>query len=262
MSTLIKIVCFDINSDYEEDFNKSIGENISALENPMRILNEFQEIHLFLESEKIRKSSSEVKYTFKINLSEKTEIIIEFVVLNDLSFIHDASLDADAYLVFTNLEKENTTEQLEKIIKYILESCSLKIKTYLVGIYRENNLPSLNKESLESYFKEENLIYEYYQLKYMKDNNKEENDEFNHDCIYNHKYKIINIKEKGISEKERKNNAKKNESNNFFDIIEMILIQIYESKMNVELEIEENNDTLKLNEKERNFNSESNCLII
>ena len=171
MASTICVVCFDINSGYEEDVNKPLSENLSILENPLRIINEFLDIHLFLESEKIQISSSEIKYSFNFNFSEENEIFFEIIVLNDLSYIHDISLKADAYLVFTNLEKENTTEQLEKIIKYILESCSLDIKTYLVGMYKDKVLPNLNKEALENYFEEEKLNCEYYQIK-CEDNKK------------------------------------------------------------------------------------------
>ena len=38
MPSKITIVCFDINSCYDEDLNLSLGENIIALESPLRIL--------------------------------------------------------------------------------------------------------------------------------------------------------------------------------------------------------------------------------
>ena len=266
MTSNIRIICFDINSGYDEDFNKSLGENILALENPLRILNEFLEIHLFLESEKIRKSSSEIKYTFKFNFSEKNEIIFEIIVLNDLSFIHDISLDADAYLVFTNLENENTIIQLEKIIKYILESCSLEIKTYLVGIYKDKILSSLNKEILESYFEEEKLNCEYYQIKYRNNKNENENN-YNHLCIYECKYKIINKSERRYSqkekEKERKNSInKKNELKNLIDVVENILIQIYEMKNNVIFETKINKKIDKERSDSDSGISRGNCIVI
>ena len=262
MSSTIKIVCFDINSGYDENINKSLGENILALENPLRILNEFLEIHLFIESEKIRKSSSEIKYTFKFNL-EKKEIIFEIIVLNDLSFIHDISLDADAYLVFMNLENENTIEQLEKIIKYILESCSLEIKSFLVGIYKDKILPSLNKEALEGLFEEENLNYEYYQIKYGKNDNDDNDNNYNHDCIYEYNYRIINKEERRNSKKEKerkKSLTKTKELNNLIDTIEIILIYIYEAKNNVIFESKKNKS---IDEESSTScgNSRSNCIL-
>ena len=262
MSSTIRIVCFDINSGYDENINKSLGENILALENPLRILNEFLEIHLFIESEKIRKSSSEIKYTFKFSL-EKKEIIFEIIVLNDLSFIHDISLDADAYLVFMNLENENTIEQLEKIIKYILESCSLEIKSFLVGIYKDKILPSLNKETLEGLFEEENLNYEYYQIKNDKKDNDDNDNNYNHDCIYEYNYRIINKEERRNSKKEKerkKSLTKTKELNNLIDTIEIILIHIYEAKNNVIFESKKN----KIIDEESSTsygNSRSNCIL-
>ena len=254
MSSTISVVCFDINSGYEENVSKPLSENLSILENPLRIINEFLDIHLFLESEKIAKSSSEIKYSFNFNFSEENEIFFEIIVLNDLSYIHDISLNADAYLLFINLEKENTTEQLEKIIKYILESCSMEIKTYLVGMYKDKILPFLNKETLENYFEEEKLNCEYYQIKC--DDNKN-NNEYNHACMYHYNT------DKNIN-KERKNSFKKKELNNLIDIIELILIQIYEKKMNVTYEPQKNifkNYNSKQDYSKRNCNSGGNCII-
>ena len=255
MSKTILVVCFDINSGYEEDNNNPLSENLSILENPLRIINEYLDIHLFLESEKIQKSSSEIKYSFNFNFSEDNEIFYQIIVLNDLSYIHEISLKADAYLVFSNLEKEYTTEQLEKIIKYILESCSMDIKTYLVGMYKDKILPTLNKETLENYFEEEKLNCEYYQIK-CEDNIK--NNEYNHVCMYQYKTNK-NIKN------ERKNSFKKKELNNLIDIIELILIQIYETKMNVVYEPKKNifkNYNSQKDHSTSNCNSGTNCIIL
>ena len=48
MSSKIIIVCFDINDENKKDSK----ENILELESPLRIFDEFQDIHLFFDSEK------------------------------------------------------------------------------------------------------------------------------------------------------------------------------------------------------------------
>lgn len=256
MSSKITIVCFDINSGFEEDFDQSLGENILSLESPLRILDEFIETHLFLESEKIKKDSSEMKYSIGFNFSKNNHIKFDIIVLNDLSFIHDICLDASAYLVFINLEHQSTLNQLEKITKYILESCSMGIKTYIVGIYRDKITPTLNNESLEIFFEEQKLNYEYYEIEYKKDN---DNNGINHICIQEYfisnKFegkkskkggKIITLDRKN-SKSDRKNSLKNYESHSLIDILELILVRIYEIKMNVKYEPDkkkfiENND--------------------
>lgn len=279
MSSKITIVCFDINSGYDEDLNQSLGENITALESPLRILDEFMENHLFLESEKIKKNSSEIKYVFSFCLSNNYTFSFDIIVLNDLSFIHDISSGADAYLVFINLEKKMTLEQLEKIIKYIIESCAIESKTYLVGIYQDKILPILNKEILESYFEEEKLNYEYYQIKYENYGKNEER--INHKCIQQINLNINNKKERNNSKsdegkdikldnkncKSSRKNSENNESEySLIDIVELIFIKIYENKMSLIYEPDKKMFTRNLSDEyyEENNNSKSksgNCCI-
>jgi len=279
MSSKITIVCFDINSGYDEDLNQSLGENITALESPLRILDEFMENHLFLESEKIKKNSSEIKYVFSFCLSNNYTFSFDIIVLNDLSFIHDISSGADAYLVFINLEKKMTLEQLEKIIKYIIESCAIESKTYLVGIYQDKILPILNKEILENYFEEEKLNYEYYQIKCENYGKNEER--INHKCIQQINLNINNKKERNNSKsdegkdikldnkncKSSRKNSENNESEySLIDIVELIFIKIYENKMSLIYEPDKKMFTRNLSDEyyEENNNSKSksgNCCI-
>ncbi len=253
MNTKINIVCFDINSVFDDNLDKSIDENKLALENPIRILDEFIESHKFLGSEKKSKKSSEIKYSFNFSLSNDYKILYEIVVLNNLSYIHNITSKADACLVFINLENKNTIAQLEKIVKYITESC-VNAKTYLIGIYKDKIIPILNKETLDSYFEEENLIYEYYQIKC--ENYDIERDRINHKCIQEKNSNSNPDKKKdNIPEKKSKSNKKNNVTeNNLLDIVEMCFIKIYENKIGLFKEIKEGDS-------KSNNNSKSGCNI-
>ena len=222
MSSKIIIVCFDINDENKKDSK----ENILELESPLRIFDEFQDIHLFFDSEKIKVNSSETKYIFTFKHSEENQIIFEVYILNNLSFLHDVSLNAEANLIFINLENQNTLEQLEKIVNYINNCCfPIEITTYIIGIYKDNkdnNNPIIDIESIEDLFEEKQLNYEMYQIKYN------EKDEPNHICLYQNKDIIHN---KNI--KKKKNNSKNYKDNyNLIDIVEKLLIRIYEIKIN------------------------------
>ena len=257
MNTKINIVCFDINSVFDESLFQSMDENILALENPLRILDEFIESHKFLEPEKKRKKSSEIKYSFSFSLSKDYKISYEIVVLNNLSYIHSITSKADACLVFINLENKNTITQLENLVKYITESC-VNAKTYLIGIYKDKIIPVLNKETLDSYFEEENLIYEYHQIK-CADYDKER-DRINHKCIQEQKFNSNSVERKdNIPGKKSKSNKKNNgnnyeSENNLLDIIELSFIKIYEHKMGLSIENKEG-------EQKSNSNSKSGCNI-
>ena len=231
----ITIVCFDINSVFDEDksFDQSMIENMLELENPFRILDEFIESHRFLKSEKKEKKSSEIKYSFNFNLSNDYNITYEIYVLNDLSYIHSITSKANAYLVFINLENKNTITQLEKIVKYISESCFNNSKVYLLGIYKDKILPVLNKNILERYFEDESLAYEYYQIKC--ENYDKEKDRINHICVLENNVNS-NPDGKKNNKPEKKNKSKKSNSvndskseNNFLDIVELMFIKIYEN---------------------------------
>lgn len=246
MTSKIIIICFDINNDILKD-NKD--NNILILENPIRILDEFQEMHLFFESEKTQKNSTEIKYTFSVNILKNIQIIYEIVILRDINFIHDISLVSDANLIFINLEKESTIEQLDKIIHYINDSCcSFEIKTYVVGIYKDKIIPVLNKETIESLFDEQKFNCDFYQIKYNK------SDGINHLCMY----------EQIESKNKKKKNIQQNLNGNIIDIVEKILIDLYEIKMSVIYEPKKKKFKKKSTKKDEGKNnciSGSNCNI-
>ena len=246
MVSKITIVCFDINNDYEEDFIESLGENIFALECPLRIFDEFLEMNLFLETSKNRRNNSEFKYTFQTNIYEKN-VIIEIIVLYDLSYIHNISLEADAYLLFANLEKIQTMSQLEKIITYILQSCNIIIKTYIIGIYKDKIIPNLKKETIELYLEEQNINYEYYQI---KNNNKE--------VIEEYEYSNQILTTNPINENKNKMKSKKKTSLNLIDYILTIMRQVYEIKITDNFEF---NNSSKTYDKMSDNNSGCNCMI-
>ena len=220
----ILFICFDINSLNEE--NNKININTEELpENPIRLLEEYFDNHKLLNMEKKELKASEIIYQFNINMPESTRF--QLITINNLSYIHEISLDADGFLIFINLEDEKTQEKLEFLIKYITESCcSGETKIYIIGIYKENILPSCQKEYLENIFEEKNLNYDYYEVKYnMNDRIKI------HNCLMSH-----------ILDNESKNKNKKTKSikmdETYYEyklqeIIEKIIINIYEVKMSV-----------------------------
>lgn len=219
------IVCFDLNGSFEEDYIINLEENISLIESPLRILDEFMETHLFLESEKSYENSTKIKYNFKF--SNDINDSFDIIVLSDLSYVHKISLESDGYLVFINLEDQNSMDLLDKIIEYV-NSCSMEIQTFIVGMYKDKILPIFNKESLNLYLDEKNLNYEYYQIRYESNNNRGRN---NHICINNY---MLNNENK--NEKKRKNgkfvrrkDINKYENNNIADVIELIFMHAYEN---------------------------------
>ena len=44
-------------------------------------------------------------------------ILFQMVIINNLSFIHEISLEADGFLIFLNLEDEKTEDKLSYLIR-------------------------------------------------------------------------------------------------------------------------------------------------
>lgn len=237
----VSLVCFNINND-----KKNMKDNLLQLENPIRILNEFQEIHLFFESEKKQINSSELLFNFFVEFSGK-QVIFEISILNDISFIPNICLKTHAYLIFLNLENQDSIDQLENIVTFISKYCPSENKTYLIGIYKEKINPILDKDSIENYFEVNNLNMEMYKIRYNG------NDASNHKCLYQ-KNEMKNSK----NGNKKKNNTKFNNKDNFNlnDVIEKILIKIYNIKNNLK-DIDDN----EYNDSTCGGNSGTSCII-
>lgn len=232
-SIKIAIVCFDTINDYE----KNLNEEIASPETTLGILDTFMDIHLFLDSEKVSKSPSEIKYIFQVNNLEDNLISYEIFVINDLSFIHDVSLEADANLLIINLEDKDNLEDLQAIIDYINDSSRMEMITYIIGIYQNKKKIAINQDEIKSLFEEQKLDYKSYQLEY----NKKEG--VDHICLYENK-KFKN-EEKKCSVKGLNKEKKENKENtcNLMDVLEEIFMKLYNQK------VDKQSDSTKLKDK-------------
>ena len=221
MDSPMLLVCFDINSSHEENQAKNKDKTKEELpETPTRIFTEYFDNHKNLKVEKSQLNPSEIKYNFNLTLPESSPF--NLILINDLSFIHDICLNADGYLIIINLEDIKTEEKLEYIIKYISESCcTMETKAYIVGLYKDKILPGCGKEELENLFNEHNFIFEYYQIKLSSDEKK-------HFCFFD----LMNNKANN------RKNVTKSDGNKLQEILERIIINMYELKMNVEFDYE------------------------
>lgn len=219
MDDSIILISFDINSTHEENNeDKNNKSNESLMESPDRIFEEFFSNHKQTQMDKKKLNESEKKYTFSLNLPDMS--CFQIITINDLSFIHEIALDADAYIIFINLEDPKTEEKLEYLIRYIVEGCcSVETKTCVVGLYKDNILPEYSEEELEKLFNDNNLVFEYFQVKYRENENE-------HNCLY----QMIDNKNNFDKKLVEKNNSelKLNET------IEKILMSLYENKFGVE----------------------------
>ena len=170
-SNEIILVCFDINSVYEESSETTLKDNEKnetelKIDSPIRIIDDFLETHLFVENEKKADNECEIKYKIKYKISKSRKKIISVYVLNDLTFIHQICYKADGYVFFINIESENSLENLEKLMQNIKENYAVETKIYMVGIFKEKMSSCFSYEKIESFFKNYDYSYNYYQIKY------------------------------------------------------------------------------------------------
>lgn len=167
MSSILKIVFLNINSNYSEE-NESSDKNSNnednSLESPMKILDDFFNNHLVLDFEKTTEEPSEICYSFVYKIETDVTVTCQFYVLNDLSKIHNKALGSDSYIVFCNLNKEESEEKLCKISKYIKEYCSTSVTTNFVGVYEKSIIPVLTNEYIRALLDEEEISYNYYEM--------------------------------------------------------------------------------------------------
>ena len=241
----ILLVLFDINGSRDENNNNENNDSENLLENPKRIIKEFFSSHQISNLETQQLKPSELLYKFKNDLYDSS--LFQMVIINNLSFIHEISLEADGFLIFLNLEDEKTEEKLSYLIKFMSESCCLgEKKITFVGLYKNEILPQFKKEELEIFFGD-SINFDYYEIKYdIKDNEKK------HNCMY----------ETTNKKKSNKNKVEKKEKKelNLLEIIEKVTIDAYENKMSV-IYIPDKKKFIKKDDK-NNDNSHSRCIII
>ena len=78
MELIIKIVCFDINSDNNEDFEEIIKKNLFALENPLRILDEFSEKKNFYKQKKFKLIQQKLNISIK-QIFQKIKLFLKYM---------------------------------------------------------------------------------------------------------------------------------------------------------------------------------------
>ena len=240
----ILLVLFDINGSREETTNNNENNEIEDLpENPCRIMKEFFSNHQISNLETKQLKPSELLYRFSLELYDSS--LFQIIIINNLSFIHEISLEADGFLIFFNLEDEKTEDKLTYLIKFMSDSCcSGEKKISFVGLYKDEILPQFKKEDLENFFGEYNLNFEYYEIKYnMKDNEKI------HNCMY-----------ESINKKKTFKHKVENHGHKLQEVIEKVSIDTYENKMSV-IYIPDKKKFIKKDEKNRDI-SNSGCNII
>lgn len=181
MNSELKIVLLDINGEYEEknldqEEEDDKKKNIVKLESPVRIMSQFCSQNIFENLTKDTNEFQEILYKFNYPYQENGDFPCQIYIIDDLTMMHNINLTADAYIVFCNLENKFTSKKLEQMINYIKDSCSVDVKTYVIGIYQNQNfkLEEFNIDNMKLFLDSNQFLYDYFECR-EEDKNKEDN---------------------------------------------------------------------------------------
>ena len=182
MSLTISLIVFDINFDeIKLELNK---QNFFSLPNnkdfssPINMIKNFLSYNNKAKLIEVKKTSSKIKINFSYQINEKKLIIFNIIILHDFSRIYNICLSSDGYIIFLNSENKKIKDNLDNIIEYIKDSCDIETKTFIINVYKNQNLSEKKNNIINNYLDKKELRYNYYQMKYMDDNiNNINNDE-------------------------------------------------------------------------------------
>ncbi len=160
----IKVIFFDINGEYKEDVNVDSEKNFLQLESPSRIIDQFLSDHCPQDLNKKTIDKYITQYEFSYIMKGKYTVKANSQIINNFSVSHHSIVDSNAYIVFCNLEKESTLELLKKIMDYINDNGSINVKTYIIGVFKENIDDDKTYSKMQNFLGDIGLDYEYYEM--------------------------------------------------------------------------------------------------
>ena len=101
-----------------------------------------------------------IKFKHKITFEKagKIEVTNSFYEISSFTKANQACEKADSFIIFFDLENNESIRELTKILKYINETCNKEKKIYLVAIYTNNeNLNNFSENNVKQYFSHNSL---------------------------------------------------------------------------------------------------------
>ncbi len=149
--------------------SKAKGEKIQIVafstneseHNPNDLINTFLENNNHLI---IKKTSLATAFTMTFPNSSKQTKIMVCSVLN-LSKEYTGITDVNCYLLYIDLEKQDSKAKLEIILNYAKEVCDLGKKIFVYGmISQKEGIKYITKDDIERYLDDSQIVYEYNEI--------------------------------------------------------------------------------------------------
>ena len=128
-------------------------------------------INMFLENNDhiiIKKTLGSIAFETTLTEMEGPQLIMIVSILF-LRREYPGIKDVNCYILFIELEKEESKEKLEVILKYAKKHCDLTRKIYVLGIVSGiEKTKHMTKEDITKIFDSENATYEYKEINLSK----------------------------------------------------------------------------------------------
>ena len=160
----ITINFFDINGEYQENVPVKVEDMFLFLDCPMRIIDQYISENFLQDVKKEAEDQFIIKYKFSYEIQKRYFISIKCDIINNFSVSHSGTLDSNGYIVFCNLENQKIYELLQNIVEYIKENCSISIKTYVIGVFKDNIDDDKTYVKMQSFLAKLDFEYEYYEM--------------------------------------------------------------------------------------------------
>ena len=150
MNTKLKILFFDLNNQQEKKEEEKENELKSLNE---IIIDKFIDEHIITEK-KINKDNEKPEnnfISFNYDIQPKNNINIIFYNLNSFNKTYSINLIVDAFFIIVDIENKNDYDKLINLISYIKDNCAKEIKSYILGIYK-------NEDNIINEFKNDFII--------------------------------------------------------------------------------------------------------
>ena len=149
-------------------------------------------INMFLESNNhliLKKSRHAIAFSTTLANSSKSTKIMVCSVLN-LTREYTGITDVNCYILFIDLEKEDSKEKFESILNYAKDYCELTKKVYVLGIVsgKEDKTKNITKEDITKNLDSQQVNYEYKEIDLTK--LKELSDTLMEVLVYSSKHSI------------------------------------------------------------------------
>jgi hypothetical protein len=113
----------------------------------------------------IKKIPSAMAFSMTLTGEEKSRIIMICSIF-DLTKNYSGIAEVNCYLLFVDLENEDSNEKIQNIIAYINEYCKLSKKIFILGMVKGNDAENkyLTEEDIIENFETEQINYEYKEI--------------------------------------------------------------------------------------------------